>query len=125
MAQQKQEIELKRGLEETKSKLKERIIIGKEIRSIPIHTEESLTEVKKNFKKWTDYNIDLLKNLFNFDKLSDEFKYMIYIPTRGLRCQQVLKGEIDDFIKVIDEKIACLESIYKRIESVGAPPNAL
>jgi len=112
------QIYLRNSHEVATNKLSDRISSGMEIFNGNIASFKELEELKGKFKKWNEYNGDLLKTLFSSDTVSDEYRYVhgpMFIKDT-MYGGPSLSEEIADFRNDIKLKIEKLDSIKDRIE---------
>lgn len=105
-------------LEKAREKLGKRLQDGKHIKDTNIHSEDDFKNLKSNYKKWSDYNLELLKRIFANVIISKEYEYasgplnVVPDPVFG----NPLPILYDNFINTISVKLDKLESIIERLE---------
>lgn len=109
-------LELTISKDDAKTKLKERIEKGNDLKQRPVETRETIEALKNEFSKWDSFNSELLKRIFSTDELEKEYAfwgvgYMSFgEPTLGEKISAVHKD--------IDKKIHRLDSIIDRLELI-------
>lgn len=103
---------------EAKDKLLERYDTGKKIKEIVIRNEPDLDESKRQYQKWSEYNVELLKTIFNNELISKEYSYASGLTSMA---PDPLWGNpfpvlYENFQNTIDAKLNKLESISDRLE---------
>ena len=103
---------LKLPREETALKIQERIDIGNEIRNRNIRTRADLDKAKANKKNWDDYNILMLRQLFDSRSFAEEYEdsHGPLVMVRHLSESAIV------FVQWVDSKITALDSILLRLE---------
>lgn len=107
-------IELAVPREEARQRLVERIELGQQLAKEQINTAEALDESKNAYRKWSDFNAELLKQLFTTDALSKEYSWwgMAAIPMGRESLGQMIAKHHES----ITEKLRRLDSIAERLE---------
>jgi len=123
MAKGKSENESKEALEllvspnEAQAKLTERIEKGREILELAPRSHEEFKEAQRQYYKWDDFNVELLKRQFTTDKLSEE--YSAFVGSFAVSLDGPYLGEqIKDLKEDIEDKIHRIESIIERLELI-------
>ena len=119
----KAKLKLAAARDEAEQKITDRIAKGREIRETPINILQELDSVKKSYRKWNDFNVELLKRLFTNDDLSHKFDQWAGSMVISMG-EKYLDEEISDFHKEIDEKIHRLESMVERLELIPESDSA-
>lgn len=114
--QPKQSAELLVPREEARTRLQERQSRGLEIRREQIVSRENYEKVSADYRKWDDFNTELLKRIFSTEEFSKEYSFwgggvMAIGPTS-------LGEDIADLQKDIERKSQRLDSIVERLELV-------
>lgn len=102
---------------EAKVKLSRQFDAGKEIKEIIIFSESELDESEKQYKKWTDDNIKLLKTIFNNELIAKEYLYASGVTSAKIDKENPFPGRHKNFQNTLDAKLNKLESIINRLES--------
>ena len=105
---------------EAANKIQQRINKGKILFEGNIITKQELNESERNYRRWNDYNKELLKRLFNTSAESDIYAYEsgVYIGSSGYDSYTILLDEISDHKKNIKEKIHRLESLCDKLDLI-------
>jgi predicted nucleotide-binding protein len=107
-------IELSVSREEAKRRLVERIERGQELTKVQINTEDALESASHEYQKWSDFNTELLKQLFTTDALSKEYAWWgIAVASMG---RESLGQRIAKHHDSVREKLRRLDSIVERLE---------
>jgi hypothetical protein len=99
--------------EEFCQKLQGRIVSGQELLVRQITSEEALKNFKTEISKWSDYNLELLKQSFNTpdneyrNEYKDSYIHLGYLGTQTL----------DYRIETTKKKIACYIAGLKKIKN--------
>ena len=95
---------------EADKQLTSRIDLGKELLSIPMHSSQDYDTVEYKHKLWHEYNVELLRRIFDSDELSKEYSFwgVAYFP-------DTLQGQIEYLSKDIATYVTRLESIKERL----------
>ncbi|WP_198361493.1 TIR domain-containing protein [Halomonas sp. N3-2A] len=102
---------------EAESKLTERIEKGKEILELCPRSHEEFKEAQRQYYKWDDFNVELLKRQFTTDELSEE--YSAFVGSFAVSMDgPSLAEEIRDLKDDIENKIHRIESIIERLELI-------
>lgn len=111
---------LKISRSEAGEKLRKRVEDGNEIRNTQVHTEEELETLNQKYKKWSDFNVELLSRIFNNEVIAEEYK-----SSRGASrvAPDSLWGNpfptlYENFLNRISAKLNTLESIIERLELI-------
>lgn len=105
-------------IDEAKNKLLERHNIGKKIKDLVILGEANIDEAEKQYQKWTEYNIELLKTMFTNEMISEEYSYahgdtsFVPDPIWG----NPLPILHENYQNTVAAKLNKLESIIERLE---------
>jgi predicted nucleotide-binding protein len=95
---------------EADNQLASRIKLGNELLSIPMHSSQDYAKVQYEHKLWHEYNIELLRRIFDSDELSKEYSFWgAYFVT------DTLQEKIESLSKDIATYVARLESIRERL----------
>ena len=108
-------IQLVVSREEAKQKLETRLLKGQNIKDLLIESSQDLKSAQHEFYKWNDFNVELLKQLFTTNELSEEYNSSIGIAFIG---PTTFREDLRDFYDDVDYKIRRLESIIERIEII-------
>lgn len=97
-------------------KLEKRIEIGEEIFNRNILTEQELTTAKSNYRLWTDYNLEMLKQVFSIEKND----YMGSYDHAGYsflgQIGEVQGNPLQTFKNLVNYKLDNLKSLLTRAE---------
>lgn len=109
------QVELLMPLEQAKVQLGDRIKKGKGFLKVKVISEQELSLLQKDFNKWDDYNIELLKRFFSSNDLSDEYSHSVpYVG--GVVGSRTLQSKINSLKFNISERVDRIESIFERLE---------
>ncbi|WP_240746295.1 TIR domain-containing protein [Desulfuromonas acetexigens] len=111
-------LELAVSKNDAEEKIQDRINKGKELLTKKINNWENYEAVKKEYYKWSDYNVELLKRLFTNNSLSEEYSSCLGSSYIGFGDEPSLGEEARDLATDINEKIHTLESISERLELI-------
>lgn len=104
--------------EEAKNQLNERIDAGKKIKEVNIHNEADLDNSERLYKKWTEYNFELLKSIFTNETIAKEYSYAS--GSTSIAPDPIWGNPFptlySNFVNRITAKLDKLESIIGRIE---------
>ena len=104
--------------EEFKGTLKERIGIGKTIKSKDIKVEQDFIDSKAEFHKWNDYNSEFLKQSFNNESNEYRDRYdncSMFVGFVGFRSSpETPREKLKNFQKEMDKKIDNLENLLAK-----------
>jgi len=100
--------------QDARLKLENRISKGKELLSREIINWNGLEAVKNDYYKWDSYNTDLLKQIFDNEKVSEEYSSDIHFAFIG--GERILAQEVNEFHDDIKSKLHRLDSILERLE---------
>jgi predicted nucleotide-binding protein len=98
------------------SKLEKRIEIGDEIFNRNISTQQELTTANSDYKLWTDYNFEMLKQVFNIEinDYMDSYNHAGY--TFMGQMGEVQGNPVQTFKNLITYKLDNLKSLLTRAE---------
>ena len=96
---------------EASQRISKQINIGKELFERQLSSEQEFDKLKRDTRKWTDYNITLCNTLFDESPLSFTHGSVLVAVTG-----QSLYEEIADHKESISRWINNLESVYERLE---------
>lgn len=97
---------------EAEEKLNTQIKQGNDILSIQINNEEELESTQLEYRKWSSFNAELIKKIFDTRELFDEYNHYygsIIVPTNELA------PRIKRFHKNVKDKIGKLEIIQEKL----------
>lgn len=116
--------------EEFKTKVAERIESGEELFSRQINTQEDLTKLKADVDIWTDYNFEMLKQVFNHPENSymDSYNHAGY--TFMGQMGEVQNNPVQTKKNLIGYKLAELKSLLAKAdliksEKISTPTTAV
>jgi len=101
--------------EEARQRLSERIDKAKAFLQHRISSPEELDRSEKEYTKWSDYNKELLKQLFTNESIAEE--YSRWVPS-FISEEESLHDQVESHISNIEGRIHRLESISERIELI-------
>jgi predicted nucleotide-binding protein len=108
---------LTRPRAEAAEKLEDRLVRGGEIKGRSIQSREDMESYEADTKKWQDYNVELLRRLFDDETIAKEYVYACR-PTRVVRDEiDVLRG----WQETVNNQITKLESILDRLDLYAEP----
>lgn len=109
-------LELKDTPDNAKARLQDRIGKGLELKQRQITSYEKFEALQRDYRKWNDFNIELLKRLFTSDEPADEYRRWL---TAGIGLDAPsFAEEVMDLQGKIEDKIHRIDSIIERIELI-------
>jgi predicted nucleotide-binding protein len=105
---------------EARQRIAERIEKGKELLKLQITSPEKLEQARNDYHKWSDYNTELLKQLFSNESIANEYSSGIAFAVSG---ETSFYEELKEFLSDVKEKIHRLESISERLELIPLAEN--
>ena len=102
---------------EAAEKIGKQIERGSIIRDLKIRNSDELDQARSERNKWSNYNYELLKRIFDRSDFAEEYAHWISVFV----APQSLADQIQDFQESVTEKIGRLESIQERLELVPEP----
>lgn len=106
---------------DARDKLAERIEKGQELLALQIDSQAQLEQLKKEYSKWSAYNVELLKQMFSDESMSKEYSFWGGFAVVG---GQSFGEEVEEFYSDVEEKIHRLESISERLELIPVAEDA-
>ena len=106
---------LKAPVGEVRQKINDRIEKGQAIAQVSIESIEKLEQTRKEYYKWSDYNKELLKQLFTNDSMAEEYSRRASFTIIG---DETFYEQVSDFRSDVKDKIHRLESISERLELI-------
>jgi predicted nucleotide-binding protein len=91
--------------------LEARIELGKKMLKWAIPTQEELSGAKELYRKWDDFNKEMLRRMFDSPEVSDEYRYIGFRVLGG----QSFEEAIEDLLDNIRTRVNRLESIRERL----------
>lgn len=109
-------LELNTSHDDVKTRLKERIEKGLEMKQRRVDTYETFETLSNEYSKWDAFNSELLKRAFTTDELAKEYDFW---GAMVMSMREPSLGEkIAGVYKEIDTKIHRLDSIIERLELI-------
>jgi predicted nucleotide-binding protein len=107
--------------DEAGEKMAKQIEIGKALlgRSIPFR--ENLDDIRREYRKWDSYNIEMLRYLFNDESIAEEYCQMTIVGVPRLGRDALLRERIAAFENEVKEKLSLLETIEERLQIMAEP----
>ena len=102
--------------EAARQKIQSQIEKGQQYRERPINSEKELEKLDAERQKWSEYNLELLRRLFDNQAIADE--YNAHIGIGVLFPDLSLQEQTEDFCQSVGACITCLESIRNRLELI-------
>ena len=99
---------------EARSKIQERIDKGKNLFARQIQTLEELKAAEDEYYKWTAYNTELLKRIFNALNFANEYSFYGVEIDRS----DPLPEQLRELRDGIDDRVHRLESIMERLDLI-------
>jgi predicted nucleotide-binding protein len=112
----KQILELLVSRDEAKTKLRERIERGSELKQRQITTNEEYETLRNDYSKWNSFNNELLKRLFTTEELAKEYSFW-GVAAVSMR-EPSLREKLAEIYKDVDSKIHRIDSIIDRLELI-------
>lgn len=123
MAQKKQTVKeatlppmLVESREEARGKLEDRLEKGKKLRDQPFNSQQALEQAINDENKWSEYNSELLKRLFDNFTIANEYVSSSF--AYAYLGSYTFHGEVNNFRQEIGRKITKLESILERLDLI-------
>lgn len=104
--------------EESKLKISERINAGEELLTRTIYSDVDLEKAKTEYRIWSEYNSELLKNIFSDHSLSEEYDRFIGGAYQLSPPFDVL---VQYYRKDVSNKVNRLKSILERLDLYPEP----
>ncbi|EIF50450.1 TIR domain-containing protein [Sulfurovum sp. AR] len=108
--------ELKVSKQEAEQKLQKRIEKGQELLKLPITNQLQLSEVRREYKKWDEYNNEYLRRIFSTE---EEAKKYSRFRSASFPINPPFRVIISNFLDDVKEKIHRIESIIERLELIS------
>jgi WD40 repeat protein len=113
--QASQSMELRISREAAESRINDRIQKGNDLKNIRVNSWEELKNVENSYRKWNDFNKELLKKIFTSSEIADEYSQE-YFFAFGTQQPPSLSDEIEDLHDRISKKTIKLESRVEQLE---------
>ncbi len=99
------------------SELQERIDIGSNLLSETIKNGSDYEKIKKEYNSWHDYNLELLKQSFNFpdNEYRNDYERVGSYIGLFLSGNYDLASEIENFTEKFNSKVAFLKNLHKKV----------
>lgn len=104
--------------EEAAERIAARIAKGEELKSRPIQNASGFESAQKEYWTWTEYNEELLRQMFTGPKVADEYRGFSF----GFAGDRGLAEEIRCLHESINDSIRRLASIRERLELFPLAP---
>lgn len=123
MARKRQPTELKRPTlqvprSEAEARIREQIEKGKRLLELQIRTEAELEQARREERKWSDYNAELLKRVVDTDELGDDYLPLGFVSLGS----RPFAARVEGFYSGVKGDISRLESIFGRLELIPESP---
>src|ERR1700693_1645015 len=105
---------------EAASRIIDRIDKGKELKERPINDADALKAVKAAYWTWTEYNEEMLRQMFTTPKMAEE--YSGFFGAMAIGGERSLQEDVRELHGWIDDRIRTLSSIRERLELVQLAP---
>lgn len=105
--------------QEANERIAARIEKGKELKAHPIISMKELENVKSEFYIWSDYNEEMLRQMFTSARIAVQYRGISVGFAYG---EQPLNYDIDHLHRQIDYKIHTLASVKERLELIPMAP---
>lgn len=109
------EPELKISRDEAYQRISERIQLGHAIVARDFRVVDDVESARDEYRKWSDYNNELLKRIFTTPKLADEYSWW-GVATASYDASPAEK--LEDLRNDVRTKIRRLESVRERLELI-------
>ena len=106
--------------EVARQKIQFQIEKGQQYRERSINSKKELEDLHAERQKWSKYNLELLRRLFDNPTVADEYEVSDGFTSLSSRLQQ----QIEIFYQRVNACITCLESIRDRLELIPESPHA-
>jgi predicted nucleotide-binding protein len=101
------------------AELEERLASGRELLARNITNAAQLTEARRDYHSWHDYNVELLQRRFTTVAPADEYRQSIgYV---GI-ADSSLREDLEDFERDVEYRLRKLESLKLRLPLIAEPP---
>jgi predicted nucleotide-binding protein len=90
--------------------------LGQAFLSRSIASSEDYDSVDKEYRKWNDFNVALLKQLFTTEDIASEYKAFSGVPVILMGYSETFAQTVQDLRKRIDGRVHRLDSIIERIK---------
>ena len=101
--------------EDAKDRIKKQIEEGNELKELPISSEQHLEEAKAKYSKWTKYNKELLRRLFDNDSIVREYNQAIGVAVPFM---PKFAWHVNSFRKRVQDSITKLEAIVEKLDLI-------
>ncbi len=118
---EKPPLRLLQPADKIRNRIDERVKLGKAILSIPIDSRSSVEDARKEYRKWSSYNAEMLRQVASNDELSSEYTWWGVSAIGG---RLPLANDVEEFHGEVREKIHRLESIAGRLELIPLSDDA-
>lgn len=92
---------------------------GRDLKTPPIGDERAFEEVQRAYWTWSEYNEEMLRQIFTSIKVAEEYASWGAVSYIG---ERYLEDEVRDLHAAIDEKLRKLGSINERLELIPIAP---
>ncbi|MCA9921714.1 MAG: hypothetical protein KC421_05050 [Anaerolineales bacterium] len=99
---------------EAENRLKDRIARGKQLLELNIAIPGDLEEARAEYRKWSDYNHELLRRIVDTEDFVNSYSDAIFFGGGNL----TFREKVLDFVSDVNKKIRRLESILERLELI-------
>ena len=106
---------------EARQRIAERIEKGRGLLEAQTSSVSRLEELQDDYYKWSDYNKELLKQIFSNDSLSEEYSH--WVSSFGFIGDRNFAEKVEKVHDDLQEKIRRLESISERLELIPISEN--
>jgi predicted nucleotide-binding protein len=107
--------------ENANERITARIEKGRELKAHPIISMKELENVKSEFYIWSDYNEEMLRQIFTSERVAAEYRGISFGFSYG---EQPLGDDIEHLQSQIEYKIHTLASVKERLELIPMAPGA-
>lgn len=105
--------------EVARQRIQSQIEKGQQYRERSINSKKKLEDLSAEWQRWSDYNLELLRRLFDSPTIADEYKVSSGFFSLSSRLQQ----QIATFHRRVNVCITRLESIRDRLELIPESPH--
>ena len=115
-------LELRVPISDATAKLDDRMAKGREILQLPMKDPTELDSASAQYRKWSEYNSQLLSSLFTTDQFKKDYEFW---SVMSIPMNPTFQERRDDFIGDVKEKVRRLESIKERLELIPVAASAM
>jgi predicted nucleotide-binding protein len=104
--------------DEASARIQNQIVKGQELLSRPVESRSELKQIRQSYYTWDEYNVELLKKLFETEVEAEAYARRPGIFIAG---NSSLEEDIEDFHDDVRSRIRRLDSLAERLELFDEP----